>query len=98
RVARAVYDGERSELGVLRGASAFAPELRKLEAEFENTRFEMQKARIALLFAQSMARKELDVATARRIMWMYTSRDVYRMLVLDGGWSADAYEAWLART
>lgn len=98
RVARAIYDGESSELGVLRGASALAPELRKLEAEFEATRLEMQKERIALLFARSMARKELDVAAARRIMWMYTSRDVYRMLVLDGGWSTDAYEAWLAQT
>ena len=27
---------------------------------------------------------------------MYTGREVYRMLVEVGGWSADKYEAWLA--
>ena len=31
-VARAIYEGESSELGLMRGASAFSPALRKLEA------------------------------------------------------------------
>jgi hypothetical protein len=31
-------------------------------------------------------------------MWMYTSRDVYRMLVHDGGWSPDQHQDWLSRT
>jgi hypothetical protein len=29
---------------------------------------------------------------------MYTSRDVYRLLAVDGGWSGDDYETWLADT
>ena len=29
---------------------------------------------------------------------MYTSRDVYRMLVHDGGWPPDRYQEWLSRT
>ncbi len=29
---------------------------------------------------------------------MYTSRDVYRMLVTEGGWTPSAYESWLADT
>jgi hypothetical protein len=35
---------------------------------------------------------------ARRLMWMYTSRDVYRMLVQESGWTPDRYEAWLSQT
>jgi hypothetical protein len=31
-------------------------------------------------------------------MWMCTDRDVYRMLVLERGWSSDQYETWLAET
>ncbi len=31
-------------------------------------------------------------------MWMYTSREIYRMLVVDGGWSPDEYQEWLAAT
>ena len=39
-----------------------------------------------------------DVLTqARRLLWMYTSRDVYRMLVVEGKWTADQYEIWLGR-
>jgi hypothetical protein len=29
---------------------------------------------------------------------MYTGRDIYRMFVLERGWSSDKYEEWLART
>jgi len=45
-VARAIYEAESSELGLMRGASAFSPALRKLEQEFEKLRFEMQEERI----------------------------------------------------
>ncbi len=41
---------------------------------------------------------QLDVEQARRILWMYTSRDVYRMRVQDGGWSPQRYQEWLSRT
>jgi AcrR family transcriptional regulator len=97
-VARAIYESESAELGLLRGASSLSPELRKLEAEFEETRLEMQRERIELLFARGLARPGLDRERARRIMWMYTSRDIYRMLVDEGGWTADEYQAWLSRT
>ena len=29
---------------------------------------------------------------------MYTSRDVYRMLVQEGGWAPDRYQQWLSGT
>jgi hypothetical protein len=35
---------------------------------------------------------------ARQILWMYTSRDVYRMLVLESGWTPDRYQDWLSDT
>ncbi len=97
-VARAIYESESSELGLLRGASSFSPELRKLETEFERLRFEMQKERVRLLFAQSLARKGLDLVKAQQILWMYTSRDVYRMLVHESGWSPGQFQVWLSRT
>ena len=30
-------------------------------------------------------------------MWMYTGRDIYRMFVLERGWSSNEYEEWLAQ-
>lgn len=97
-VARAIYESESQELGLIRGASAFSPALRKIEAEFEGIRYQMQEERIRALFSQGNARRGLNAEQARRLLWMYTSRDVYRMLVQDGGWSAQRYQEWLART
>jgi AcrR family transcriptional regulator len=97
-VARAIYESESRELGLIRGASAFSAALRAMEQEFETTRLEMQKERVNLLFAAAKQRKGLAQSEARRILWMYTSRDVFRMLVHDGGWTADRYEEWLSET
>lgn len=82
----------------MRGASAFSPALRKLEQEFEKIRFEMQEERVRLLFAQSKQKSGLGIDEARRILWMYTSRDIYRMLVQEGGWTPDQYQKWLSET
>jgi AcrR family transcriptional regulator len=97
-VARAVYESESAKLGLMRGASAFSPALRRMEQQFEDTRFAMQEARLKALFASGKAKKGLSFEEARRLMWMYTSRDVYRMLVQEGGWTPDRYEAWLSQT
>jgi hypothetical protein len=78
--------------------SGFSPVLRKIEREFEQTRYEMQEDRIRRLFAARRAKKGLSLEDARRILWMYTSRDVYRMLVIDGGWTPQRYQDWLADT
>ncbi len=97
-VARAVYEGESVELGLIRGVSALSPALRKLEQGFEDMRYEMQAARVRGLFAAGLARDGLDLEEARRVLWMYSSRELYRMLVQEAGWTPDRYEAWLRQT
>jgi AcrR family transcriptional regulator len=98
QVARAIYEGESAELGLMRGASAFSPALRKMEQEFEKLRYEMQEDRVKSLFAQSRQARGLSLDDARRILWMYTSREIYRMLVNEAGWTPDRYQEWLSRT
>ncbi len=97
-VARAIYESESSELGLIRGGSAFSPTLRKLEQKFEETRFRLQEARMKRLYAAGKAKPGLPIEKARRVLWMYTSRDVYRMLVHEAGWTPDEYETWLSQT
>jgi AcrR family transcriptional regulator len=97
-VARAIYESEASDLGLIRHVSGFSPELRKLEQEFERRRYDMQEKRLAALFDARLAKKGVSFADARRILWMYTSRDVYRMLVHEGGWTPEQYQTWLSRT
>ena len=82
----------------MRGSSAFSPALKKLEQEFEKVRFDMQQDRVKRLFEERRAKEGLTLDDARRILWMYTSRDVYRMLVHEGGWSPERYQEWLSQT
>lgn len=97
-VSRAIYESETNDLGLLRDVSGFSPALRKIEQEFEDTRYDMQEARLRQLFAIGKAKRGVTFEQARRILWMYTSRHVYRMLVIEGGWTPDGYQEWLAET
>jgi AcrR family transcriptional regulator len=97
-VSRAIYESEGNDLGLLRNVSGFSPTLRKIEEEFERTRFGMQEARLRRLFDAGKAKKGITFDEARRILWMYTSREVYHMLVMEGGWTPDRYQEWLSRT
>lgn len=98
QVSRAIYESESSDLGLLRHASGFSPALRRIEEEFERIRYEMQKRRVQLLFSAGKARRGVSFDQARRILWMFTSRDVYRMLVHEGGWTPQRYQEWLSQT
>jgi AcrR family transcriptional regulator len=97
-IARAIYEGESAELSLLIQASAFSPELRRTQQLFEDLRRQMQRDRIDALYQSGRARKGLDRSAAGSILWMLTSRDVYRKLVHEGGWSPDRFEAWLKQT
>lgn len=97
-ISRVIFDTEKVEIGLMRGTSAFSPELKKVEAEFERIRFDLQEERARLLVRSFPAARRLGLAKVRDIMWMYTGRDIYRMLVLERGWSSDEYESWLSRT
>jgi AcrR family transcriptional regulator len=97
-VASAIWQGEAREISLLRGSSAFSPELKEIEAEFETRRYTLQRARIEGLAAAGLLRPGLTVKSARDITWMLSSRDVFRMLVIEAHWSAQAYEEWLAET
>jgi hypothetical protein len=38
----------------------------------------------------------LSLPKIRDVLWAFTGRDFYRMLVIERGWSSDEYEHWLA--
>lgn len=97
-VARAIYESEGAELGLMRGVSAFSPELRKLEQRLEDRRYALQEERVRRLYAEGKAKPGLPLEKARRLLWMYTGRDVYRMLVHEAGWTAEEHEMWLGET
>ena len=69
-----------------------------MERELEQERFALQEARVSNLYAAKKGNETLSIEKARVLLWMYTSRDVYPLLVQEGGFSPDEYEQWLAGT
>lgn len=96
KIARQIYDAERGLMDILRGALVVAPEFKELERERENRRYERQGEYVKKLMHEKHLAKGLSLQQARDILWSLTGRDIYRMMVIERGWSSDEYEKWLA--
>src|SRR5262245_2820234 len=95
RIARQIYDAERATLDLLRGAGAVSPELAAIVREREAERRAAQARHIRAIVEAGQLRAGLDAGAAADLLWLLTSRDVYRMLVIECGWSSSRYEDWL---
>lgn len=98
KIARQMYDAEKSQMDVFRGASVLAPEFKELEKEKEMRRHERQNVTIEAMIKEKSLAHGLNAKESRDILWALTGRDMYRMLVIEQGWTSDAYESWLALT
>lgn len=94
-IARQLYDAEQKQLGSLQSAAILGPELKKLEQERETRRYARLEEGILELASENALAPGLDATKALDILWAFTGRDLYRMLVVERGWSSDAYEQWL---
>lgn len=98
RFARRIHDAQSSTFDRFRGAGVVAPDLAALENSRECRRYEAQKQIIVFLKSAGRLKPGLTETAGRDILWTLTSREIYRMLVRERGWSSDAYEKWLADT
>ena len=85
-------------LDLLRGVGAVAPALARQGEALEHRRYEMQQPLIEGLAEAKELLAGIDVRRARDILWSLTSRDLYRLLVRERGWTPQQYEDWLAKT
>ena len=97
KIARQMYDAEREQMGIFRGAAVLAPELRELEKEREMRRYNRQEVTIKAMVKENSLIKRLSATKARDILWALTGRDMYRMFVIEQEWTSDEYEKWLAQ-
>lgn len=97
KIARQIYDAEREQMEIFRGASVLSPELKELEREREERRYIRQEETIKRLAQEKSLKKGLGESKARDILWALTGRDMYRLFVVERGWSSDEYEEWLAQ-
>lgn len=98
KIARQMYDAERVQMGMFQGVAVLAPELREFEKEREMRRYNRQEVTIQAMVQDNSLIKKLSISHARDILWALTGRDLYRMFVIEKGWSSDEYEEWLAQS
>lgn len=95
RFARRIYEAEIPVENLLHGAGMVAPELAAVEDERNCQRYDSQAMVIDALERAKLLRQGLTRDAARAVLWTLTSREIFRMLVRERGWSGDEYEAWL---
>jgi len=96
-ISRQLYDAETAQLGSLQNASILSPEFKKLEKEREERRYERLQESFEAMIKDHPLPKGLTKSKAHDILWAFTGRDLYRMLVLERRWSSNEYEKWLAQ-
>ncbi|MCL6756493.1 MULTISPECIES: TetR/AcrR family transcriptional regulator [Candidatus Rhabdochlamydia] len=97
KIARQMYDAEKLQMDIFRGASVLAPEFKELEKERETRRYNRQEITIEAMIREKSLATGLSPTKARDILWAFTGRDLYRMLVIEQSWTSDEYEEWLAQ-
>jgi len=98
KIARQMYDAERAQMDIFQGAALLAPEFKELEKEREDRRYQRQAESMQMMVRDKALAKGLSLSQAQDILWAFTGRDMYRMLVMERGWSSDDYEEWLTQT
>jgi hypothetical protein len=95
-IARHIHEQTTDLFEIVRGAAAADPEIAALRRGLTASRLQDDQ-----LVAESLARKQVlgqnvTVELARDLLWTLGSAELYRMLVVDGSWSPEQYEHWLA--
>lgn len=83
---------------VLRSAAKIEPEIGVLLKNYLEGRSQGMGYFVDCLLANGLLRKNLAKATAIETLWTLTSAEVYTLLRVDRGWSAEEYEFWLGET
>lgn len=96
-ISRQLYDAEKMQLNLLRGALILDPVFKELEIERERRRYQRQEETIKIMAKEKMFNETFPLSKIRDILWAFTGRDIYRMLVFEQGWSSDEYEQWLGK-
>jgi len=97
KLSRQLYDSERTQIDIFQGASLLAPEFKEQQKEREQRRYLRQEEFVKTLMKDKALLEDLSLSQARDIFWAFTGRDLYRMFVVERGWTSDQYENWLAQ-
>jgi AcrR family transcriptional regulator len=97
-LSRRAYEASLPEFELMRDAAAIAPEIAAAARQVDSRRRAHQVRLVGYLRDGGSLREDLAPDEATDIIWTLTGYDVYRALVVERGWPADRYQAWLAST
>jgi AcrR family transcriptional regulator len=83
---------------IMRKAAAADPNIEERRRSGAEARRRDQAPLARHLKRQRALRPGLSEQQAIDILWLYSSADIYRLLVHDSGWPTKRYEQWLAQT
>jgi AcrR family transcriptional regulator len=83
---------------VARAAAASDPDALRIRARHEGWRAEGYRAMLEILLTKSALPHEVPPELATQLLLLYIGMDVYRVLVLDFGWSHEDWIDWTVAT
>lgn len=81
---------------LIRAAAGTHPEMADLLAEVDESRLRRMENNARTLYERGDLRQWITLEEARDILWLISSPELYELLVLRRGWSADRFAAFQA--
>jgi hypothetical protein len=76
---------------LLKAAGDTDPDMARLLTEFNNSRLQRMTDNARRMVGRGIIRSDLTVQEAGEISWIYTSPELYGLLVGERGWSAERF-------
>lgn len=92
QITHQAYKPLTSSLELLRIAGSVAPELADVVRQIQERRRQNQARLIASLSEQRTQRPGLSLEEATDVLWVLTSYDLYRILVVEQRWEPERYK------
>ena len=83
---------------VVRGAASADPGIAALRERGKDERFAGQRELLRIVAGDPGLGEGIDLEGAADILYALGSPEIYRLLVVDRGWSGDRFEAWYGAT
>lgn len=71
------------------------PQLARVQNDLRCVNRDRQENHVRFLLRGRRLKEGIDMGMALDVFWCLTSRDLYRMLVQERGWSGETYANWL---
>ena len=93
-LAEAVHRRSWDVMEIVRGAATSDPAIAELHEQRRRARHTNQKTVAKRLQELGALPAHTSIETAADLLWLYTSPEIYRMLVIEQHWSAKRYRGW----